>query len=170
MRIARASLAIVLPLVAGLAAAETSWPRLLGQLHVGTAGAEPGIAAEWDLAIDGGRELRLRPEVFFNDPPRPGIAASVSVSLLHGRLPQGHELFVGGRLAYHNDRRDHPRRDQEELRYGFEAAGVAFYALPIVPSRPGRHWIEGMLALGVVDHDDDWDPAITVGAAYGYQF
>lgn len=152
------------------APAARSWPRLIGQALVGTAGFEPGVAAEW--TFPGAHPLRLRPELFLNDRPRPGIAGSVSWGVLGDVLPAGHELFIGPRLAYHNNRHDHDGRrdDDHDLHYGFEFGAVGFYVFPIVPSQPGRHWIEIIAAPGIVDSKDDWDPAITVGAAYGYAF
>lgn len=163
------ALALAAPLAAADAGSQPRVPRLVGQLLVGTAGVEIGAAAEWTFTT-AAAPLRLRPELLINDRPLPGIGAAVLWGLAGDRLNPGHELFVGPRLVHHNNRRDKPDRDGDRLEYGLEFGALGQYVFPIVPTRPGEHWIEVLLGAGIVDHDDDWDPAITVGAGYGYQF
>lgn len=152
------------------------WPRLAGEVLVGTAGFEPGVAGEWDFAAT--RPWRVRPEVLLNEDALPGIACSLSWSIAQGELPMGQQLFIGPRLAYHNERYDHDRRnragrvvhDEDDVRYGWEASAFGQYIFPIAPSHPDRHYIEALGGLGIIDKDGDAKPSLTLGAAYAYQF
>ncbi len=162
-------LTILAPVLA-LGAAEPSdpWPRLIGQLTVGTPGLEVAAAAEWVLDTD--IPFRVRPTVLINDRPLPGVGCSLGWSINDGKLPEKQELFFGPNVVYHNNRRDHPKADEEKTRYGLEIGVLGTYAVPIVHAQPGHHWVEAVVAIGAIDHEGDWGPALTIGAAYGYQF
>jgi hypothetical protein len=172
------AIALIILIATTLSAVESAkeWPRLAGQVLVGTAGFEPGVAGEWEFVA--ARPWRVRPEVFISDSADPGIGVSLGWAIAEGELPHGQRLFLGPRLAYHNDRHEHDvrrgngtiRHEDGDVRYGFEASAFGQYIFPIIPSKPDRHYIEAIAGLGVIDHDDDADPSITVGAAYAYQF
>ncbi len=97
--------------------------------------------------------------MLLNDGRRPGIGCSYTFALARESLTDGHELYVGPRVVYHNSKDD-----------DFEFGAAAFYRFPIVPSQPGKHTIDAIGGLGLLDHRDDWQLGVTVGAAYGYQF
>ena len=165
--LSRASLMLCSIAFVPLSAVESAIPRLVGELLVGTADLEPGVAAEWTF----GEELpiRVRPEALINRRDLPGLALSVTFPIAAGSLPGDQELHLGPRLVFHNERYRGGKYD-DDLRYGlgFEVFGI--YDFPIVPSQPGRHGIQALAALGVVDHRDDLDPSLTVGAAYAFSF
>jgi hypothetical protein len=132
-------------------------PRLLGGVHVGSAGLEIVGAAEWEIGE--GLRQRLRPEIIVNDRPRPGVGFSWTFAIADGALPNEQELFVGPRVVLHNNDDD------------LEIGAIALYRFPIVPSQAGKHTIDAIGGLGLLeDDDDDWGLGITFGAAYGYQF
>jgi hypothetical protein len=148
---------VVLTLAAFSASSVELTPRLLGGVHAGSAGLEIVGAAEWEIGE--GLRQRLRPEVLLNDRPRPGVGFSWTFAIADGSLPKEQELFIGPRIVYHNNDDD------------WEVGGIAFYRFPIVPSQPGKHSIDAIGGLGLLqDKDDDWGLGITFGAAYGYQF
>jgi hypothetical protein len=143
------------------------WPRVVGEVLVGTAGFEPGVAAEW--TFDLGTLVRVRPEVILNLDDLPGLAVSATVPVASGSLPATQSLWIGPRLVFHNDRYDGGKRDGD-LAYGFGAEAMALYTFAIIPEQPGRHSIELIGALGLVDHHDDTDISLTIGAGYGFKF
>jgi hypothetical protein len=133
-------------------------PRVIGQVLVGTSGLEPGVAAEWTIA--GEHPLRLRPELFIQDGDRPGIGGAV-LWQLPMQLPAEHDLFLGPRFAFHNgEHHDDPRAE-------IDAMGI--YTFPIVPSQPGHHHIQVIVALGILDKDGA-EFGVSAGAAYAYAF
>jgi len=145
-----------LPLVAEIV---DPTPRVCGGIHVGTAGLEIVGAVEWDLA--GGLRQRLRPELLINDDSRPGIGFSYTFAIADGALPRRQTLFIGPRVVLHNN-------DEEDIRG--EIGAVAFYRFLLGAKEDSPHSIDAIGALGYLDEKNDWDPAFTVGAAYGYQF
>lgn len=134
-------------------------PRVCGGIHVGTAGFEVVGAVEWELA--GGIPQRLRPEILINDDSRPGIGFSYTFAVAGGLLPERQNLFIGPRVVLHNN-------EEEDIRG--EIGIVAFYRFSILADEDSPHSIDAIGALGYLDEKDDWDPAFTLGAAYGYQF
>jgi len=153
-------LATAAPFASAVVVDHDVWPRLLAQIEVGTAGFEPGVAAEWTINRSA-HAWRIRPEIFLSDDEEFGTGVSVSFAIPWSAIPDHHELFIGPRIAWHGG-------DD----YGFEASAQATYTLPIVRGTPNRHFIQGIAALGVIDDrdDDEIDLAATVGIAYGYQF
>jgi hypothetical protein len=75
------------------------WPRVVGEVLVGTAGFEPGVAAEW--TFDLGTLVRVRPEVILNLDDLPGLAISATVPVASGSLPATQSLWIGPRLVFH---------------------------------------------------------------------
>jgi hypothetical protein len=141
----------------------TVTPRIAAEAMVGTAGFEGGLAAEFifhDPSI-----WQIRPEVFINDDSRVGLAVSLSWDLnAVARLPDGHEFFIGPRVAYHNS--DH---DKLEL----DAMGI--YSFPLFQDKPIHHHIEIIGTVGVLEHRDDNDNVssrigASIGLGYAYQF
>lgn len=165
--LSRVCLALCSIAVVPLSAADPAIPRLVGELLVGTADLEPGIAAEWTFGDE--MPIRVRPEVLINRRDLPGLAASVTFPIAAGSLPNDQELHLGPRLVFHNERY-HGGKYDDDLRYGLGVEVFGIYDFPIVPSQPGRHGIQALAALGVVDHRDDLDLSLTVGAAYAYRF
>jgi hypothetical protein len=165
-----------LVLVAPWAAAETEqqWPRLAGQILVGSAGFEPGVAGEWTFKTD--VPIRVRPELFISTHHDPGIGCSVTWAIAEGKLPNEQRLFIGPRLAYHNDDHRHGNEGRgrgdgdNEDHFGWEASAFGYYEFPIVPSHPGHHYIEAIGGLGILEKHDDPEFGVTIGAAYAYQF
>jgi hypothetical protein len=132
-------------------------PRLCGQILVGTAGFEPGVAAEWTFPTD--HPIRLRPEAFISRDGRPGIGGAVLWQIPIRVLPKGQELFIGPRCAYHNADDIHGELD-----------GMAIYSFPIIPRYPGHHHFQVIAALGLLDKDSDVQIGASVGAAYVWTF
>ncbi len=135
-------------------------PRLVGQVLFGTAGFEPGIAAEWRF---GEPHLLVRPEVFLNEDSRAGIGASLGWELNFLALSERHAITIGPRVVYHNS-------DD----YGWGADAMAIWHFDLIPSQRGRHFLEVIATGGVIeeekDGDSDAEPGFSVGAAYGFQF
>jgi hypothetical protein len=138
-------------------------PRLVGEASIGTAGFEIGVAAEFrchDVDI-----WQVRPEAFVNDDGRIGVGASIGWDLHRFmNLPDGHDLIVGPRVAFHNS--DHDK---------WEADAMGIYSFPILPDKPFHHHIEIIGTLGVLQHRDDdgsRDARVgaSIGAGYAYQF
>lgn len=133
-------------------------PRVIGQALVGTSGFEPGVAAEWTIA--GEHPLRLRPELLLQDGDRPGIGGAVLWQIPF-QLPEQHDFFLGPRLVYHNgEHHDDPKGE-------IDAMGI--YTFPIIPSQPGHHHIQVIVALGILDKDGA-ELGASAGAAYAYSF
>ncbi len=135
-------------------------PRLSAQLLVGTAGFEPGLAAEWRWRQSEGA-LSARPEIFVNDDGRIGGGASLGWRVDWSGMNTRHDLTIGPRIVFHNSDDD-----------GWEASAMAIYAIPITSIQPERHFIQVIGAVGVLEDtdDDDTDIAATMGAAYALRF
>lgn len=136
-------------------------PRLVAQALVGTAGFEPGVAAEWRF---GAPHLVIRPEVFINDDDHDrDVGAGLSVGFQVFDLPERHAITIGPRIVHHNS-------DD----YGWGADAMAIWHFDLVPSHRGRHFLEVIGTVGVIEEerrgDNDADPAASVGAGYGFQF
>lgn len=151
-------------------------PRLVAQALVGTTGFEPGVAAEWRF---GSPYLLLRPEVFISDHDGVGLGCSVGWELPFN-LPERHAITLGPRVVYHTDDDD----DDDDDDYSWGAYAMAIWHFDLVPSQRGRHFLEVIGAVGAIledrhdnngngngdDDDHDIDPALSIGAAYGFQF
>ncbi|HEX3133943.1 MAG TPA: hypothetical protein VHX44_10235 [Planctomycetota bacterium] len=135
-------------------------PRLVAEVVVGTAGFEPGVAAEWRF---GDPHFLVRPEVFINDDGDLGGGASIGWELTCFHLPDRHTITVGPRVVYHNS-------DD----YGWGADAMAIWHFDLVPAQRGRHFLEVIGTVGAIEEekpgDNDIDPAVSVGVGYGYQF
>lgn len=135
-------------------------PRAVAQALVGTAGFEPGIAAEWRF---GDPHLLVRPELFLNEDNRLGFAASIGWELEFLNLPERQALTIGPRLVYHNS---------DEYGWGIDA--LVIWHFDLVPSQRGRHFLEAIGAVGAIEEekggDDDVEPGFSVGIGYGFQF
>jgi hypothetical protein len=160
-------LALVSSLVIGSASALSAVdehhdgiPRLVAQAMVGTAGFEPGVAAEWRFK---GPHLLVRPEAFISEDHDLGVGASIGWELTFFNLPERHTITLGPRVVYHNS-------DD----YGWGADAMAIWHFDLVPSQRGRHFLEVIGTVGAIEDerrgDNDIDPAISVGAGYGFQF
>lgn len=153
--------ATVLPVLAADPPAEHV-PRVGVNVLVGTSGIEPGIFAEWRLS---GPDLLLRPEVFINEDGRAGFGGAVAWELDFFDLPERHRLAVGPRVVYHNS-------DES----GLEADVMAIWSIDLVASQRGRHYLEIIGAVGVLQEEDENgdDDERVVGASggigYGFQF
>jgi hypothetical protein len=137
-------------------------PRLIGEVTFGTAGFEPGVAAEWTFNAE--PRLMVRPEVLISQDGRPGVGVSLDWGLNFIGLPAGQDLTVGPRVIYHN-------ADD----WGWGADLLAIYSVDIVPSTPGHHYVEVLGTLGAIEDRRDSDNrntrvAASIGLAYGYQF
>jgi hypothetical protein len=140
-------------------------PRLVAQALVGTAGFEPGVAAEWRFA---GPDILVRPEFFISrdhdhdHDHHVGLGGSVAWELPFN-LPERHVITLGPRVVYHNTDR-----------YGWGADAMAIWHFDLIPSQKGRHFLEVIGTVGAIQEeehgDDDVEPAFSVGAAYGFQF
>lgn len=141
---------------------DPAYPRLVVQALVGTSGFEPGIVAEWRLHD---HEIMLRPEVFISEDGRPGAGGSINWNLSLLNLPDSQYLTVGPRVVYHNS-------DDS----GWEADALVIWNLDLNTSQRGRHFLEVIGALGVLqdkENDDGANKAVvgaSIGAGYGYQF
>lgn len=140
-------------------------PRLVAQALVGTAGFEPGVAAEWRFG--GPHTMLVRPEVFISRDQHGdhdhnvGLGGSVAWELPFN-LPERHVITLGPRVVYHNS-------DQ----YGWGADAMAIWHFDLVPSQRGRHFLEVIGTVGAIEEkygDDDIEPAVSIGAGYGFQF
>jgi hypothetical protein len=153
-------------------------PRGVAQIMLGSAGFEPGVAAEWRWRYE--PRLQVRPEVFLNDSSRAGVACSLTWELKTSpnapiHLPPGQDIFLGPRVAYHN-------RDQD----GWEVGALGIYSIaldPLVAAQPDRdaprvraaepsHFLEILASLGAIEHKhpDDLRFSGTLGLAFAYQF
>jgi hypothetical protein len=135
-------------------------PRAVAQVLVGTAGFEPGVAAEWRL---GDQPLMARPELFINEDGNLGFGASLGFDLGFFRLPDRHTLTVGPRIAFHNS-------DES----GWEADAMAIWNFDVAPGDRGHHFIEVIGAVGILEDEEDPDKnakfGASIGLGYGYQF
>jgi len=135
-------------------------PRVVAQVLVGTAGFEPGAAAEWRFGVP---HLLVRPEVFINEDHRLGLGASLGWELTCFNLPEPHTITVGPRVVYHHS-------DD----YGWGVDAMAIWHFDLVPSQRGRHFLEVIGAVGAIEEekrgDNDVEPGLSVGAGYGFQF
>lgn len=135
-------------------------PRVVANLLFGTAGFEPGLAAEWRFTP---QHLLVRPEVVLNEDHRPGFGASVGWELDFLGLPERQHLTIGPRVFYHNS---------ED--YGWGVDGLVIWHFDLVPSQRGRHFLEVIGALGAIEAeksgDNDTELGVTVGVGYGFQF
>ena len=135
-------------------------PRIVAQVMAGTAGFEPGAAAEWRF---GEPHLLVRPEVFFNEDHHLGFGASVGWELDFFNLPERHVITIGPRVVYHNS-------DD----YGWGADALAIWHFDLVPSQKGRHFLEVIGAIGAIEEekagDNDVELGASVGVGYGFQF
>ena len=100
-------------------------PRGVAQILVGSAGFEPGIAAEWRWRSE--PAMQVRPELSINDNGRVGAAVSLSWGLRSSSndrfaLPGGSDIFIGPRVAFHN-------RDVD----GWEVGAIGIYSLALDP-------------------------------------
>ena len=147
-----------------VAAAERDaiYPRLIGQLLVGTSGVEPGVAAEFS-STEPEHPWRLRPEIFISEDGRVGAGLSLSWRVVKDWITGNDELYVGPQAVFHISD-DH----------GWEGSAQAIYSFPIVHSMPDHHFLQVIGAVGVVDDrkhaDHHADFAGTIGVAYAYQF
>lgn len=135
-------------------------PRLVVQVLGGTAGIEPGIAAEW-RCNDGA--FLLRPEILLSEDGRVGGGASVAWDLAWLRLPERHAITLGPRVVYHHS-------DDTS----WEADAQAVYSFDFLGSPHGRHYLEVIGDLGVrrdtsEDHHENRLGA-SIGIGYGFQF
>lgn len=135
-------------------------PRVVAQVLIGTAGFAAGAAGEWRF---GEPHLLVRPEVFFNEDNRLGFAASVGWELAFLDLPDRHAITVGPRLVNHNS-------DD----YGWGVDGLAIWHFDLVPAQRGRHFLEVIGAIGVIEEeqsgDNDAELGFSGGIGYGFQF
>lgn len=137
-------------------------PRVGANVLVGTSGIEPGAFAEWRLS---GPDLLLRPEAFINEDGRVGFGGAVAWELDFIKLPEHHRLAVGPRVVYHNS-------DES----GWEADVMAIWSIDLVASQRGRHYLEIIGAVGVLEEEEDNDKdeesvvGASVGIGYGFQF
>jgi hypothetical protein len=135
-------------------------PRLVGEVLIGTAGFEPGIAAEWRFDA---QYLLVRPEVILNEDHRPGFGGSVAWDLKCFALPERQSLTVGPRVMYHNS-------DE----YGWGVDAMAIWHFDLVPSQRGRHFLEVIGTVGAIEEektgDNDIELGFSAGVAYGFQF
>jgi hypothetical protein len=138
-------------------------PRIVAEVSVGTAGFEGGLAGEFRYRDRG--EWQIRPEVFINDDSRIGVALSLSWDINGAlNLPDGHELVIGPRVAFHNS--DHDK-------WGLDA--MAIYSFPLFADKPFHHNIEIIGTAGVLEHRDDNDNVssrlgASIGVGYAYRF
>ncbi len=153
-------------------------PRGVAQILVGSAGFEPGIAAEWRWRSE--PAMQVRPELSLNDNGRVGAAVSLSWGLRSSSndryaLPGGSDIFLGPRVAFHN-------RDVD----GWEVGAIGIYSLALdqyfrAPADrdeiarhapPPSHFLEIIGTLGGIEHKhpDDIRFAGAVGLAFAYQF
>ncbi len=138
-------------------------PRIVGEVTVGTAGFEGGIAGEFRWHDHA--QWQLRPEVFINEDSRIGVALSLSWDLVPSiNLPDGHEFYIGPRVVYHNS--DHDK-------WGLDA--IAIYSFPLFSDKPFHHHIEIIGTAGVLEHRDDNDNVssrlgASIGVGYAYKF
>jgi hypothetical protein len=135
-------------------------PRVGVQLLVGTSGFEPGIFAEWKFRE---QPVVVRPEVFLNEDERVGAGISLGWEFTFLNLPDTQHLTVGPRFLYHNS-------DES----GWEGDVLGIWGIDFFPSHHGRHLIEVIGAVCVLEEEKDGDDDIVIGASigigYGYQF
>ena len=137
-------------------------PRVVAQVLIGTSGFEPGVAAEWRFGDYG---MLVRPEVFINEDANAGGGASIGWELSFLPMMEGSCITLGPRVVYHNS-------DDK----GWEADALAIWHCDLVPSQKGRHFLEVIGAIGVVETDKDGDNnhqtkvGGTIGIGYGFQF
>jgi hypothetical protein len=141
----------------------SQYPRAVADVNVGTAGFEAGIALEFRF-LDA-PNWEIRPEAFINDDSRVGAGVLLAWDLGKGfGLPDGHDLYLGPRVVYHNS--DHDK---------WELDGEAIYSFPIFHQNPNRHFIEIIGSVGYLQHRDDDDSqsnrfGATIGIGYAFQF
>ena len=134
-------------------------PRAVAQVLVGTAGFEPGVAAEWRF---GDAHLMVRPELFLGEDHNLGFGGSIGWELDFFNLPERHSITIGPRLVYHNS-------DD----YGWGIDGMVIYSLDLIPSQRGRHFLEVIGTAGAIEKeetDNDMQFGASVGLGYGFQF
>lgn len=137
-------------------------PRLGVQVLAGTSGIEPGAYAEWRLSEAG---LQLRPEVFINEDGKVGAGGAIAWEPGFIDLPKRHALAFGPRVVYHNS-------DES----GWEVNLLAIWSFDLVPSQHGRHYLEVIGAVGVLEEQeedgDDEESVVgaSIGIGYGFQF
>lgn len=136
--------------------------RVVPQILFSNAGFEPGVAFE--LRADTSRELLIRPELLITDG---GDDVGGGLSVLFGifestTLPRRSSISFGPRVIHHND---------ED--YGWDAGAMALWTMGLGRDIPAtHHYLEVLGVVGAVQDrdDDDVDPSLTAGAAYGYRF
>ncbi len=143
--------------------ADSSYPRVGGEVLFGTSGFEPGIDAAWRFHTMSSTMI-IRPELTLSEDSRPGVAISVSWNLDMLNLPKNQTLSVGPRIAWHNSD-DH----------GLEGGLMGLYSFDFMNDRPGHHFFEVIGVAGLVeDKSNDNDKATrfggTIGVGYSYQF
>ena len=135
-------------------------PRLVAQVLGGTSGIEPGIAAEWRFS-DG--PCVVRPEVFLSEDANVGGGGSIAWNLTFLDLPDRHAITLGPRVVYHNS-------DDS----GWEADAQAIYSFDFLGSAHGRHYLEIIGSVGVLQDtsevNDKTQLGASIGVGYGFQF
>lgn len=135
-------------------------PRLVAQALVGTAGFEPGVAAEWRF---GDPHLLVRPELFFNEDHHLGFGASLAWELEFLDLPERHAITIGPRVVHHNS---------DEYGWGIDA--MVIWHFDLLPSQRGRHFLEVIGTVGAIEEerrgDNEIEPGFSAGIGYGFQF
>lgn len=133
-------------------------PRVGVQVLAGTSDIEPGIFAEWRLRD---AELQLRPEIFLNEDGDVGGGGAIAWEPGFIDLPERHALALGPRVVYHNS-------DES----GWEFDLMAIWSFDLIPSQRGRHFLEVIGAVGVLqdEEDDDHTVGASGGIGYGFQF
>jgi hypothetical protein len=137
-------------------------PRIGAQVLAGTSGIEPGVFAEWRLHDAG---LQVRPEVFVNEDGKVGGGGAVAWELGFFNLPERNALALGPRVVFHNS-------DES----GWELDLMAIWSFDLVPSQRGRHFLEVIGAVGVLEEeeengsDEESVVGASIGIGYGFQF
>lgn len=135
--------------------------RVVGQVTIGRAGWEPGVAGEFPVSL-GGFPLLARPEVFINDDVKIGGGAAALWSLRIEQLPRGHMFLLGPRVVYHN-------ADD----WGWEGSAMALYSFPL-RNASTHHHLELIATLGFMEDKREDDSDLTLGGsggvAYAWQF
>lgn len=139
---------------------EDHLPRFGVQVLAGTSGIEPGVFAEWRLSE---AQIQLRPEVFVNEDGKVGAGGAIAWSPEFIDLPERHALALGPRVLFHNS-------DDS----GWEVDLLAIWSFDLIPSQRGRHFLEIIGAVGVLEDregpDDETEVGASAGIGYGFQF
>jgi hypothetical protein len=133
-------------------------PRVVAQVIFGTAGFEPGVAAEWRVSD---RRLLIRPEASINEDGHLGFGASLGWNLAFLDLPERHTISIGPRVVYHNT---------DEYKWGADA--MAIWSFDFIDTPRHRHYLEVIGTIGFIEDDehDETDAGASAGIGYGFQF